>query len=338
MDHHPAGATTTAATANHGQSESERLISIAEKLLHSRDLTGAREFALLAQESDSLLEDSDQILAITDVLIASEKRVDNNRHHLDWFAILQTDRRSQPDQLKKNYRRLALLLHPEKNRFPLADTAFKLVTDAWSAVSDLSRAGAATAAAARGAAAAAAARAVNFWTTCPYCYVLYEYPRVYKECCVRCQNCERAFHAVAIPSLPPLVPGKEAYYCCWGFFPLGFTVESSGDGGGGNKGKKVDANTRQGVGDHGNDDNADNVIHNNPNNTGFPNWMPGMFTGGGAPTPPRHGSNMNVNNNVGNMSAGVRGVVDFSNGSAAFGNAVPGPKKRGRPRKNPLGV
>ncbi|KAK9713977.1 hypothetical protein RND81_06G062800 [Saponaria officinalis] len=324
MDHHPSAATTT----NQTQTESERLLSIAEKLLHSRDLTGAREFALLAQESDSLLEDSDQILAIADVLLASEKRVDNNRHNLDWFSILQTDRRSEPDQIKKNYRRLALLLHPEKNRYPLADAAFKLVTDAWAAVSDPSRAAAPPP--------RVAAAVVNFWTTCPYCYVLYEYPRVYKECCVRCQNCERAFHAVAISSLPPLVPGKEAYYCCWGFFPLGFSAESGG-GGGGSKGKKFDTNNVQGVNDQVNDVNANNVT----NNTGFPNWMPGLFSGG-TPTPPRPGSNMNMNTNTNSMNAGVRGVVDFSNGSA-FGNAMPGmsapgAKKRGRPRKNPLGV
>ncbi|XVE93624.1 hypothetical protein REPUB_Repub01dG0210100 [Reevesia pubescens] len=68
----------------------------------------------------------------------------------------------------------------------------------------------------------------TFWTACPYCYVLYEYPKVYEDCTLRCQtkNCRRAFHAVVIPSPP--VNGKDTYFCSWGFFPLGF----SGNGGG----------------------------------------------------------------------------------------------------------
>ncbi|TYJ47746.1 hypothetical protein E1A91_A01G011600v1 [Gossypium mustelinum] len=71
-----------------------------------------------------------------------------------------------------------------------------------------------------------------FWTACPYCYVLYEYPNAYKDCTLRCQtkNCRRAFHAMVIPS-PPL-NGKDTYFCCWGFYPLGFS------GNGKNMGRK----------------------------------------------------------------------------------------------------
>jgi len=54
---------------------------------------------------------------------------------------------------------------------------------------------------------------------------MYEYPRVYKECSLRCQNCQRAFHAVKIPA-PPIVPGKEAYFSCWGFYPLGVSISN----------------------------------------------------------------------------------------------------------------
>ncbi|KAK8622325.1 hypothetical protein V6N13_117247 [Hibiscus sabdariffa] len=63
----------------------------------------------------------------------------------------------------------------------------------------------------------------SFWTACPYCYVLYEYPNAYKDYTLRCQTkeCRRAFHAVAIPS-PPL-DGKDTNFCCWGFYPLGFS-------------------------------------------------------------------------------------------------------------------
>ncbi|KAK8564204.1 hypothetical protein V6N13_005570 [Hibiscus sabdariffa] len=62
----------------------------------------------------------------------------------------------------------------------------------------------------------------TFWTACPYCYILYEYPKVYEDCTLRCQakNCRRAFHAVVIP--PPPVNGKDTQFCCLGVFPLGF--------------------------------------------------------------------------------------------------------------------
>ncbi|KAJ8764736.1 hypothetical protein K2173_009124 [Erythroxylum novogranatense] len=65
----------------------------------------------------------------------------------------------------------------------------------------------------------------SFWTACPYCFFLYEYPKVYEGCALKCQNCKRSFHASVIPS-PPLTD-KDQYFCSWGFFPVGF----SGDNG-----------------------------------------------------------------------------------------------------------
>ncbi|KAK9266165.1 hypothetical protein L1049_000012 [Liquidambar formosana] len=47
--------------------------------------------------------------------------------------------------------------------------------------------------------------------------------RVYEECTLRCQNCQRAFQAVMIPSPPVVDSDKDAYFCCWGFFPLGYS-------------------------------------------------------------------------------------------------------------------
>lgn len=234
------------------RAEAERLLGIAEKLLQGKDLNGCRDFALLAQETEPLLEGSDQILAVVDVLLAADKRINN---HTDWYAILQLDSQRNDDELiKRQYRRLALLLHPDKNKFPFADAAFKLVADAWALFSDNAKkseydnkmfafkkvdlvsdnqnhsilrekipvrrnqndTGAGEV-------------EVNIWTACPYCYNLYEYPKMYEGCCLRCANCKRAFQAVAIPAanMPPVITGKEAYYCCWGYFPMGFAMANS---------------------------------------------------------------------------------------------------------------
>ncbi|KAG5114034.1 hypothetical protein JHK82_037303 [Glycine max] len=62
---------------------------------------------------------------------------------------------------------------------------------------------------------------VSFWTACPYCYVMYEYPKVYEDCTLRCQNCRRGFHGVVVPS--PSKDGTFGSFCSWGFFPVGFS-------------------------------------------------------------------------------------------------------------------
>ncbi|KAK6130751.1 hypothetical protein DH2020_035509 [Rehmannia glutinosa] len=309
------------------RAEAERLLGIAEKLLRNKDYSGCRDFAILAQETEPLLEGSDQILAVAEVLLAAEnKRLTNNQP--DWYSILQIPQRTDEAELiKKQYRRLALLLHPDKNKFPFSDSAFRLVADSWGVLSDPAKKsvydnefvarftrvdlaamkkqqqqqkkqqnrggnsnphqklpvrrsargggdGGSTAAAGPDAASSgvgvktnrrniseSANWAGNFWTACPYCYNLYEYPRVYEGGCLRCdnENCERAFTATPILSMPPMVPGKEAYYCCWGFFPMGFVAGNAEKG------------------------------------NGFPKWMPPMFgdghttaaaEDGGAPPPP----------------------------------------------------
>ncbi|KAI3761745.1 hypothetical protein L1987_52167 [Smallanthus sonchifolius] len=236
------------------RAEAERLLGIAEKLLQGKDLNGCRDFALLAQETEPLLEGSDQILAVVDVLIAAEKKINNQP---DWYGVLQLDSSRHDDEvIKRQYRRLVLLLHPDKNKLPFADSAFKLVADAWASLSDPSRKSAYDSklfvfskvdlqrekenqntpmqrdkipVRRNPVDAGTPPTEANIWTACPYCYNLYEYPKMYEACCLRCANCKRAFQAVAIPpaSLPPAIPGKEAYYCCWSYFPMGFAMANS---------------------------------------------------------------------------------------------------------------
>ncbi|XWS14917.1 hypothetical protein CRYUN_Cryun35bG0050000 [Craigia yunnanensis] len=338
---------------NVSRAEALRLLGIAEKLLQNQDFNGSRDFAILAQETEPLLDGSDQILAVDDVLLAAEKRINN--HH-DWYFILQVDRRSEDnDLIKKQYHRLALLLHPDKNKFPFADHAFKFVADAWAVLSnsskkslydkelslftriDLSSAGDRSNQAGklpvtrRGQSQEHVQhrtpnskvqnenprlRLSTFWTACPYCYRLFEYPRAYEGCCLRCQNCERAFHAVLVPTLPPLVPGKDAYYCCWAFFPLGF-VSGSQEGGG------------------------------KPLN-GFPNWMPPMFpgdqqeserNGGSVQAPPPPAAAAASTPSAAARTTTTKKVIESRNNVAGVsGGNVSNftPRKRGRPRKNPL--
>ncbi|KAI3448234.1 hypothetical protein Pfo_004899 [Paulownia fortunei] len=382
---HPFFPTTTT------RAEALRWLTIAEKLLSARDLMGSKSFASRARDSDPTLSPADQILAVADTLLAGDRRIGNNQQ--DWYAILRVTPQQGRDSelIATQYRSLALLLNPQKNKFPFAEQAFRLVVDAWSVLSNPSRkslydkelafylqpqqqqpdpfsntipalhqnfiffggssssgvthppqpqgavhfsqvqvhaqvdpvdggsarepqnfmsftsgsnlvfgsasgskashetvnkraqesystfAGnvAATPGATQGqvnnkheqpqqnysnvgdktshnvnvsenvgekieneedaeridaqeerVGATANDEGSTFWTACPYCYYMYEYPRVYADCTLRCQNCKRAFQAVVIPSPPPIVDGQEGYFCCWGFLPLGFSMEN----------------------------------------------------------------------------------------------------------------
>ncbi|KAA8536410.1 hypothetical protein F0562_028888 [Nyssa sinensis] len=257
------------------RAEAERWLVIAEKLLTAHDLIGSKTFAIRARESDPSLEHAELILAVADTLLAGERRI-NNQHN--WYAILQLVRQTHDSELiAAHCRRLALLLNPNRNKLPFADEAFKLVSDAWSVLSNPSKKyvydnelnlfsnldPATTAGSSRAQenqeqehhynqqqeAARQSPKNNNignkeknvaeepevhytqdgtssFWTACPYCYNMYEYPSVYEECTLRCQNCQRAFQAIVIPSPPSIFEGNEAYYCCWGFFPLGVSTSN----------------------------------------------------------------------------------------------------------------
>lgn len=297
------------------RAEAERWLSVAEKVLSSHDFQGARSFAIRAREYDPSFEAPNQVLAVADTIIAGESIIitsNGNQYH-DWYAILQLARFTHSIELiATQYRKLALLLSPERNRFPFADRSFKLVYDAWSILSNparkimydtdlqLSQLGerprqtqmppppqppqpiqsqpvrrspppparrspppqakisplnkdkgvsnrtveeersssnnltestreARTSRTESNRPTEAAYEGPRFWTACPYCYILYEYPKAYEDCTLKCQNCKRAFHGVMIASPP--VTEKDTYFCCWGFFPVGYSGNAKDTGG-----------------------------------------------------------------------------------------------------------
>ncbi|WZY79730.1 hypothetical protein YC2023_026114 [Brassica napus] len=57
----------------------------------------------------------------------------------DWYGILNVDPLADYVTVKKQYKKPALLLHPDKNKFNGAKEAFNLVFDAWSLLSDHSK-------------------------------------------------------------------------------------------------------------------------------------------------------------------------------------------------------
>ncbi|XP_020243572.1 uncharacterized protein LOC109821828 [Asparagus officinalis] len=58
---------------------------------------------------------------------------------IDWYLILRIDEDSGSDMIRKRYRQLELQLHPDKNRHPKAEVAFKLISEAYECLSDEAR-------------------------------------------------------------------------------------------------------------------------------------------------------------------------------------------------------
>jgi len=54
----------------------------------------------------------------------------------DYYAILNVSRGATEVEIKKSYRKLALVFHPDKNKAPEAEEAFKLVNSAFQCLSD----------------------------------------------------------------------------------------------------------------------------------------------------------------------------------------------------------
>ncbi|KAJ6798610.1 uncharacterized protein M6B38_210095 [Iris pallida] len=237
-------------SASPEMSEAARSRAIASKLLAARDLLGSKRFAERALSADPDLPDdrADQILAIADVLLTSQDHRVNN--HADWYSLLnlphpnpnpnlnnQNNDHLSPAPadftilLKRHYRRLALLLHPDRNKFPGAHSAFQLVVDAYNVLSDPTRKSLFDAELLQMPAAAAAPPmdGNSFWTMCPSCCHVHQYPRTHQGRSLRCHTCRRCFYAVEMQPSPSVVPGTNTYHSSWGFFPLGFPTSVKSD-------------------------------------------------------------------------------------------------------------
>ncbi|CAH2079594.1 unnamed protein product [Thlaspi arvense] len=113
--------------------EAARAKEIAEKKFHMQDMSGAKKFALKAQSLYPEVEGVSQMIATFDVYIAAENKVNGET---DWYGILNATPRDDDETLKRKYRKLALMLHPDKNSSVGADGAFKHVSEAWKFLSD----------------------------------------------------------------------------------------------------------------------------------------------------------------------------------------------------------
>ncbi|KAL8150969.1 hypothetical protein V2J09_020777 [Rumex salicifolius] len=184
----------------------------AVKLFAVKDYAGAKTFALKAMTLFPDLDDISQMVATFDIYVASETRVNGE---IDFYSVLGLKPSADRSMVKKQYKKLAVLLHPDKNKTVGADGAFKLVSEAWTLLSDsskrssydLKRTSQLSSTTLLSGVVYADTRTTSvlppsFWTVCTSCQVQYEYLRKYVNKRLSCKNCRSTFTAVELGTAP----------------------------------------------------------------------------------------------------------------------------------------
>ncbi|KAG6588449.1 hypothetical protein SDJN03_17014, partial [Cucurbita argyrosperma subsp. sororia] len=117
--------------------EAIKAMQIAEKKLEISDFLGARKMAQTAHRLFPTLENITQLLTVCEIHCSAQNRICGTEN--DWYGILQIEQSADETTIKKQYRKFALLLHPDKNKFTGAEAAFKLVGEANRLLSDQSK-------------------------------------------------------------------------------------------------------------------------------------------------------------------------------------------------------
>ncbi|CAL1356227.1 unnamed protein product [Linum trigynum] len=188
---------------------------IAERRFAEKDFTTAKNYALKAKSLCPGLEGISQMLATFDVYMASEAKC--NGGQVDYYSVLGLKPTSDRDAVKKQYRKLAVLLHPDKNKTVGADGAFKLVSEAWTVLSDTLKRAPCDLKKKYAASTSVKNPCLDtFWTVCTSCRVQYEYLRKYVNKRLSCKNCRGTFIAVETGTAP--VNGSFPY-SPWNYVP-----------------------------------------------------------------------------------------------------------------------
>ncbi|KAK1432382.1 hypothetical protein QVD17_09278 [Tagetes erecta] len=221
--------------------EAHRAKKIAEEKMVKNDFEGARKIALKAKQLFPELDNISQLVTVCDIHCAAQKKIYGVGK--DLYGILQVEKGADETIIRKQYRKLALALHPDKNKFPGAEAAFKLIGEANMTLSDKekrlvydmkcreparasvtkiqNRQGNQTSHVGQQNKSKSVPSSqfngvkhgqqstsnpgipLTFWTYCPFCNVKYEYFKEFLKRPLRCQHCSKIFIAYDIGSHMP---------------------------------------------------------------------------------------------------------------------------------------
>ncbi|KAL8121642.1 uncharacterized protein LOC141659182 [Apium graveolens] len=219
--------------------EAVRAKSLAEKKMENKDYFGARKIAIKAQNLYPELENISQLILVCDVHCSAANKVRGTE--MDWYGILKLEQTADDTVIKKQFRKFALVLHPDKNKFAGATDAFKLIGEAQGVlldrdkrrIHDIKCRTAVVNGAPRQASRPSNVRrppgpdnsSINankqsqqarqttqagihgnrptFWTACPFCSVKFQYYREVLNKILTCQSCKKPFTGYEINPQAP---------------------------------------------------------------------------------------------------------------------------------------
>ncbi|KAL4570440.1 hypothetical protein LXL04_026092 [Taraxacum kok-saghyz] len=188
--------------------ESIRLKTLAEKCYTSSDLKLALKHAKRAHRLCPTLDGVSEMLTAFKILSAAANTTEaTGTPH--WYKILEVEPFSHINLIKKQYKKLALILHPDKNTFVASEEAFKLVNEAFTVLSDkikrkeydmkLRIAIQTEAEAEAGEQPGGDSSTLDtFWTACSTCRLLHQFERKYLEHNLMCPSCKKSFKAMEV--------------------------------------------------------------------------------------------------------------------------------------------
>ncbi|KAL8138736.1 hypothetical protein V2J09_004737 [Rumex salicifolius] len=186
------------------EEEAIRLKILAEKKFNSSNLSSALKYAERAHRLCPAVEGVSEMAATFRILHAAENAA-NSDSDTDWYRILDLDPFSNINSIKKQYKRLALILHPDKNSLEASGEAFKLVNDAFQVLSDRVRRKeldmklrVALQAEAAAVEETDEAAKDTFLTNCSRCRLLHKFDRKYIEQSLVCPSCRKSFKALEV--------------------------------------------------------------------------------------------------------------------------------------------
>ncbi|KAK9274659.1 hypothetical protein L1049_021910 [Liquidambar formosana] len=186
------------------QEEAERLKTLAEDKYRQSNLKSALKYAKRALRLFPNIDGVSEMVTAFKILRVAGKSGGAGGSP-DWYKILQIEPFSHTNTIRKQYKRLALTLHPDKNSFVASEEAFKLVGDAFRFLSDKIRRKEydlklriAIQAAALTTTSGGGGTDDTFWTACSTCRLLHQFERRYIGHNLMCPSCKKSFLAVEV--------------------------------------------------------------------------------------------------------------------------------------------
>ncbi|KAM1396676.1 hypothetical protein ACFX2I_014345 [Malus domestica] len=188
------------------EQEARRLKSVVEAKYKDSNVKSALKYAKRAERLSPSLEGiSSMVTALKIIRTASQSP------NPDWYKVLQVEPFAHTNTIKKNYKKLAFLLHPDKNPHAGSKEASKLVNEAIRFLSDklrrkeydmklrikiqdekIKESGVG------GLGSSMVVESDTFWTACSTCRLSHQFERRYLGHNLVCPSCKKSFKALEV--------------------------------------------------------------------------------------------------------------------------------------------